>query len=79
MLTIEQLSERDHDLVKRYSLMASKKRLGRIRSKYPGGFPTAQGNVDLDGATLLEEARQEEEKLEQEVSESGFPMGFLLG
>lgn len=79
MLTIEQLSERDHDLVKRFALMASKKRLGRIRSKYPGGFPTAQGNADLDGATLLDEARQEEEKLETEVSESGFPMGFTLG
>lgn len=79
MLTIEQLSERDHDLVKRYALMACKKRVGRVRSKYPGGFPTAQGNADLDGATLLDEARMEEEKLEIEIFESGFPMAFMLG
>jgi hypothetical protein len=77
--TIEQLSDRDHDLVKRYSLMASKKRLGRVRSKYPGGFPTAQGSVDLDGATLLEEARSEEETLTTEIYEHGWPMGFFLG
>jgi len=77
--TIEQLSDRDHDLVKRFSLMACKKRLGRIRSKYPGGFPTAQGNVDLDGATLLDEARTEEETLTLEIYEHGFPMGFVLG
>jgi len=77
--TIEQLSDRDHDLVKRYSLMACKKRLGRIRSKYPGGFPTAQGSVDLDGGTLLEEARAEEEILTTEIYEHGFPMGFTLG
>lgn len=77
--TIEQLSDRDHDLVKRFSLMACKKRLGRIRSKYPGGFPTAQGTVDLDGSTLLEEARAEEEILTTEIYEHGFPMGFVLG
>lgn len=77
--TIEQLSDRQHDLVKRYSLMACKKRLGRIRSKYPGGFPTAQGSVDLDGATLLDEARTEEEQLTTEIYEHGFPMGFTLG
>lgn len=79
MLTIEQLGERDHELVKRYALMACKKRLGRVRSKYPGGFPTAQGNADLDGATLLDEARGEEQQLEVEIFESGYPMGFMLG
>jgi hypothetical protein len=35
--------------------------------------------VDLDGATLLDEARTEEEKLETEISDSGFPMAFFLG
>lgn len=77
--TIEQLPDRDHELVKRYALMACKKRLGRIRSKYPGGFPTAQGSVDLDGGTLLEEAASEEEKLNTDVYELGFPMGFFVG
>lgn len=78
MLTIEQLSERDHEILKRYVMVGCKKRLGRIRSKYPGGFGTAQGNQDLDGSTLLDEARSEEEALNEEIGESGFPMAFMV-
>ncbi len=77
--TIEQLNERDHDLVKRWALARAKIDLGRIRSKYPEGFPTAQGSVALDGATLLEEGEAELEVLKEEVALSGFPMGFLTG
>lgn len=79
MLTVEQLPERDHDLVKRFTLAVAKERLGRVRSKYADGFPTAQGTTTLDGSTLLEEAQAEKEKLEQEISDSAFPMGFMLG
>lgn len=79
MFTVSQLSERDHDLLKRFALVVAKERLGRVRSKYPGGYPTAQGTVDLDGATLLDEALTEKEKLEAEIFDSGFPMGFMLG
>lgn len=77
--TIEQLPEKDHELVKRYALMACKKRVGRIRSKYTGGFPTAQGSSELDGQNMLDEARAEEEQLNIDVYESGYPMGFMLG
>jgi len=77
-VTIEQLDERDHDLVKRYALALAKEDLGRIRSKYDT-FPTAQGTVSLDGATLLSEAQAEKENLEEEIAASGFPMLFMTG
>ena len=76
--TIEQLGERDHDMLKRYALATAKQDLGRIRSKYDN-YPTAQGSVNLDGSTLLEEARVEIEALEEEIALSGFPMGFMMG
>lgn len=79
VITIEQLNERDHDLVKRWSLAQAKEDLGRIRSKYPSGFPGAQGTTELDGATLLSEAEATKEALDEEISLSGFPMGFMAG
>lgn len=75
---IDQLSERDHDLVKRYSLADAKEILGRVRSKY-GEYPTAQGSVSLDGDKLLDEAAQAKEALEEEISMSGYPMMFITG
>lgn len=75
---IEQLNERDHDLLKRYALALAKRDLGRIRSKYDS-FPTAAGSTSLDGERLLSEADAEIEKLEEEISQSGYPMGFLTG
>lgn len=78
-ITIEQLSERDHDLLKRYALACAKEDVGRVRSKYASGFPTAQGHEQLDGERLLEEAAAAKEALDEEISLSGFPMGFMTG
>jgi len=77
---LEQLGERDHDLVKRFALMSAKKVVGRVRSKYPGGMTGAGGQgVELDGQVLLEEARTEEEKLQEEIMQAGYPMHFMMG
>lgn len=76
--TLEQMNERDHDLLKRYALMIAKETLGRVRSKY-GEYPTAQGTTSLDGDKLLEEAQRDKEALEEEIAQSGFPLGFLVG
>lgn len=76
--TIEQLNERDFDLVKRYSLARAKQDLGQIRTKYDS-YPTAQGSVQLNGSQLLQEAQTEFEKLDEEISLSGYPMGFIVG
>lgn len=77
-VVIEQLNERDHDLVKRWALAETKEILGRIRSKYDT-YPGAQGSVTLDGKDLLEEAKATKEALDEEIALSGYPMGFLVG
>ena len=78
MFTLLDLNERDHDLVKRFALAQAKLDLGRIRSKY-SDFPTAQGSVGLDGATLLGEGQQEIDALNEELADSAMPIGFMMG
>lgn len=75
---IMDLNQRDFDLVRRYALAKAKRDLGRIRSKY-ADYPTAQGSVGLDGATLIGEADAEEQQLEEEIGASAMPIGFLTG
>jgi hypothetical protein len=77
--TLEQLSERDHDLVKRYALAWARRKLGMVRKKYQSGWPGAQGVVQLDGDALYAEATQELANLTEELDQSGFPLGFLTG
>ena len=76
--TIEQLPERDHDLVKRFALAWARRDLGEIRSKYDS-FPTAQGQTRLNGPELKQQAVAEFEKLEQEITDSAMPMPFVVG
>ena len=77
-IVIEQLGERDHDLVKRFALMRAKEMLGRVRSRFDS-YETASGQKSLDGPVLLEEAQREEEKLQEEIMQSAYPMGFTTG
>jgi len=77
-VVVNDMSERDHELLKRYALALAKKDLGRIRSKFDS-YPTAQGTVTMDGATLLDEAATEIEKLTEEIADSAMPMPFLVG
>lgn len=74
--TIEQLPERDHDLLKRYALALAKQDLGMIYSKY-STWPTAQGQVSLNGDQLLAQSKAEIEKLEDEIYGSAMPMPFF--
>lgn len=73
---IEQLPERDQLLVRRYALAWAKQDLGMIYSKY-STWPTAQGQVSLNGDQLMAQARNEMEKLEVEIYESAMPMAFF--
>ena len=75
---IDQLSEIDHDLIKRRALAFAKMDLGRVRSKYDS-FQGANGSRNLDGERLLEEAQAEMEKLDEEIIELGKPMLFATG
>lgn len=76
-LKVEQLNQRDFDLVRRYALAWAKHDLGRVRSKFPGGYPGAQGSVRMDGESLLNEARTDMAALDNEIAQSGFPMMFM--
>lgn len=75
--TLEQLPERDHQLVRRYALAWAKQDLGMIYSKY-STWPTAQGQVSLNGDTLMAQAKAEMEKLENEIYDSAMPMAFFV-
>jgi hypothetical protein len=77
--TLEQLGERDHDLIKRFSVAWAKRDLGMIRDKYKSGIPGAQGTVMLNGTDLLAQSEAEFAKLEQEISDSAMPLPWLVG
>jgi hypothetical protein len=75
---IEDLMERDHDLVKRYAHAKAMQDLAWIRGKF-GDYPGAQGVVTLNWDRILDWADTEIEKLEEEIFQSGYPMGFVTG
>jgi hypothetical protein len=66
-------------LIREYSLAWSKYILGRIRGKYTGGLPAAQGNVSLDGADLIREAQEDFQRLEQKMLDLMPPPGIVIG
>lgn len=76
--SIVELPQRDHDLIKRFSVAKCKGKLGRIRSRY-GSYATAQGPTAQDGERLLTEHDQDMQILEEEIALSGFPMGLMQG
>lgn len=78
IFNITELAERDGDLVKRMALARAKETLGDIWAKYPQ-LPTAQGSTSLNGSRMMERALGEIAQLDEEISLSGFPLGFLSG
>lgn len=75
---IEDLEERDHELIKRYALAKAREDLAWIRGKY-GDYPSAQGSTTLNWDQLLTAAQEEIERLEEEIMGAGYPMGFVTG
>ncbi len=76
MGAIEQLPERDHDFIKRYALAWAKRDLGNIFSRY-GSYPTAQGQMPVNGPQLLKDAEAEFAALDNEIAWSAMPMPFM--
>jgi hypothetical protein len=65
-----------------YATAKAKYYLGEARDKFPGGFPGPTGTVQLNGATLKQEAQTEIDKLELELLNlvtSGDGYGFVIG
>lgn len=75
---IEELEERDHELIKRYALAKAMIDLAWIRGKY-GDYPSAQGSTTLNWDRLLDTAQTEIDKLEEEIMGAGYPMSFVTG
>ncbi len=78
-VVLEQLNERDHDLLKRYALAMAKRILGRIRYYQADGYNAAVGKVNLDGLNLLQESKEEIASLDQEIYLSAMPMSIMTG
>lgn len=65
------------DLITRMALAQAKIILGRKRSKY-SDLPSAQGTVTLDGSTLLDEANNEIEQLNEEANANALPVAIII-
>lgn len=78
VFNLDELSERDHDLVKRYALALAMRDLSLIRGKY-NSFPGAQGDQTLNFDLLMTESKEMLEKLNEEIILSGYPMRFSVG
>jgi hypothetical protein len=68
----------DYKLIRDYALACAKEVLGRVRSKWRD-IPVVGGSTSLDGETLLSEAKEEKEKLEEKIMEYGYPTGIITG
>lgn len=77
-IDLEDLKVRDHDMVRHFALAEAKITLGNVRGKYDR-YPTAQGTVVLNAVSLLEQGEKEKDSLEEQISNSAGPMGWLTG
>lgn len=60
------LSDKDDYIFVRYMKARMKEFVGRVRSKYDT-MPAASGPIAIDGKTLIDEAKEEMEKLDAEI------------
>lgn len=74
----KKISVRDRDIILKYARAKAKEMLGRIRGKY-SEWPAAGGGRSLDGDALIGEARDEMERLNEEVIGLSDPVPFLVG
>lgn len=75
---VDELRDRDEDLFYRYTMNEAKYVLGRIRGKYKD-YPAAGGSVAMDADDLLSEYKDDKAILEEEISESQYPMNLIVG
>jgi hypothetical protein len=55
--------------IRRFALALSKETLGQVRSKFGNNVPIPGDNVTLNGADLLAQAKDEQDKLRTELKE----------
>lgn len=67
------------ELILRYALAKTKERLGRVRNKWTDGMPSAGGSKTLDGDTLLGEAQNEVQALDEKIANLNEGASFVVG
>jgi hypothetical protein len=78
-IKLHMYTARDLELITDWSMAEAKYMLGRIRGKFPSGVPFAGGERQLDGDSLIQEAREDKERLRQEIKEHDGPTLPVLG
>lgn len=76
--SVADLKDRDEDLFYRAAMNEARYVLARIRGKYQS-YPAAGGSVETDASGLMDEYREERERLEEEISASAMPIGPVTG
>lgn len=76
---LSMVSPQDAFIIRERALAEAKYILGRIRGKYTGGLPAAQGNVSLDGSELIQEAQADYERLDRELMALMPPPAIIVG
>jgi len=66
-IKLEHYDPRHLWLIREWALAEAKYTLGRIRGKYTSGLPSAGGDRTLDGEALIQESRDDKEKLEEKI------------
>jgi len=75
---LTKLNNADAYLVRERALAETKRILGNIRGKY-SSLPAAQGNVNLDGDTLRQEAQAEMRDLDEKIMSLMPPPQIVIG
>ncbi len=64
--------------IRKYALAWAKQMLGQIRSKF-ASVPGPTGEVSIKGDALIQEGKDEEEKLVLDLIKRSEPLGFIMG
>lgn len=64
--------------IRKYALAWAKQMLGQIRSKF-SSVPGPTGEISLKGDTLIQEGKDEQDKLEMDIIKRSEPLGFTTG
>jgi hypothetical protein len=77
-IKLEHYDQRHLWFLREWALAEAKYTLGRIRGKYTSGLPAAGGERTLDGDSLISEAREDKERLEEKILELQGPVMPML-
>ena len=78
-IKLQHYKQRDLFMIREYALARAKYMLGRIRGKYTSGLPAPGGDRQLDGESLLSEAREDMMKLEERIMGYDGPLMPVVG